>query len=86
MRVIKFPLKYGLNRVHPTPGQHISFLYMDFQADQLQGWFLEEPFDDDQDEYEILIAHTGEEIPDNFSYLGSAQTFDRGYYVVHAFH
>lgn len=68
----------------PSPG--ISKLVMlKYQDRKLHGWVLETE-GSSQDEYEVYIALTGEQVPHNYQYVTSTQTeIAGGYYVVHAF-
>ncbi len=83
MRVLKYPLKMGLNTL-VTPGTS-KLVYLDWQHDKLYGWVLESdgPY---QDEYEVYLATTGERIPHHYNYVTSTQTqLSGGYFVAHAF-
>lgn len=86
MRVIKHPLSYGFNKIEVQSNKALFLSHIDYQGADLYGWFTEQDDEEFEDEIEIWIAHTGEEIPQKYTwYLGTAQTYDRGYYVVHAF-
>lgn len=83
MKVLKYRLHEGLNTL-ATPGTS-KLVYLDYQDSKLFGWVLETegPF---QDEYEVYIALTGQQVPLEYRYVCSTQTnLGGGYYVVHAF-
>lgn len=83
MRVLKYRLHEGLNTL-TTPGTS-KLVMLDYQDNKLHGWVLEMegPF---QDEYEVYIALTGQQVPLEYNYVCSTQTnVGGGYYVVHAF-
>jgi hypothetical protein len=83
MRILKYPLKPGLN-TFTTPGTS-KLRYLNSQDDKLYGWVeeLEGPY---QDEYEVYLALTGEQVPAEYNYVISYQ-LERGggYFVVHAY-
>lgn len=83
MKVFKYRLHTGMNAL-PSPG--ISKLVMlEYQDKKLYGWVLETETDQ-QTEYEVYIALTGEQVPHDYNYATSTQTqISGGYYVVHAF-
>lgn len=88
MRVIKHPLSYGSNKIEVQANKALSLVRIEYQGADLYGWFLEEthPWNEDGHVLDIWIAHTGDVIPEDYTiYLATAQTYDRGYYVVHAF-
>jgi hypothetical protein len=83
MRVFKYRLHEGLNAI-PSPGTS-KLVMLEYQDRKLHGWVLEVETDQ-QTEYEVYIAVTGEQVPDNYQYVTSTQTqISGGYYVVHAF-
>jgi hypothetical protein len=83
MQVLKYRLHEGLNTI-PSPG--ISKLVMlDYQDNKLFGWVLETE-GAQQDEYEVYIALTGQQVPHEYHYVCSTQTQrSGGYYVLHGF-
>jgi hypothetical protein len=83
MRVLKYPLKTGLNTI-ASPGAS-KLLYMDWQDNKLYAWVLEHTTDC-QDEYEVYVAVTGEEVPYEYHWCCTAQLHTGGgYFVVHGF-
>lgn len=83
MRVLKYRLHEGLNTL-ATPGTS-KLVYLDYQDGKLYGWVLELE-GPSQDEYEVYIALTGQQVPHEYNYVASTQTQrSGGYYVVHAF-
>lgn len=81
MRMIKMPLQTGLNA---REGFDLKLKYMDYQDHKLYGWFLEQGTD--HSTYEVYVALTGEEVPDEYHYVCTTQTtFSGGYYVLHAY-
>lgn len=83
VRVLKYQLKPGLN-VLQSPGTS-KLRYLNQQDNKLYGW-VEEYEGPHQDEYEIYLAITGEEVPLDYNYVTSYQ-LERsgGYFVVHAY-
>jgi hypothetical protein len=83
MKVLKYRLHEGLNTL-TTPGTS-KLVYLDYQDNKLMGWVLELE-GPHQDEYEVFIALTGQQVPLEYNYVTSTQTqISGGYYVVHAF-
>jgi hypothetical protein len=83
MRVLKYRLHEGMNTL-PSPGTS-KLVMLKYQDKKLHGWVLETETDQ-QSEYEVYIALTGEVVPHNYCYAASTQTeVSGGYYVVHAF-
>lgn len=83
MRVLKYRLHEGMNSI-PSPGMS-KLVLLKYQDKRLHGWVLETE-GPQQDEYEVYIALTGEQVPHNYQYVTSTQTeLAGGYYVVHAF-
>lgn len=83
MRVLKYRLHEGLNTI-TTPGTS-KLVYLDYQDNKLFGWVLETE-GLYQDEYEVYVALTGQQVPLEYRYVCSTQTQPGGgYYVVHAF-
>jgi hypothetical protein len=83
MQVLKYRLHEGLNTI-PSPGTS-KLVMLDYQDSKLFGWILE-THTDQQDEYEVYVALTGEQVPPEYNYVVSTQTQrSGGYYVVHAF-
>lgn len=83
MRVLKYRLHEGMNTI-PSPGTS-KLVLVKYQDKKLMGWVLETETDQ-QSEYEVYVALTGEHIPHNYKYVTSTQTeVAGGYYVVHAF-
>jgi hypothetical protein len=81
MRVHKHLLKEGMNTIKGVS----KLVYLDFQGTKLYGWFITQP-QDQLEEYEVYIALTGEQVPDEYQYVTSTQLFaGNGYYVIHAF-
>lgn len=79
--MIKFPLEVGLNTID---GFGLKLKYMDYQDRKLCGWFLEQGTDFSK--YEVYLAVTGEEVPDEYQYVTSTQAaLAGGYYVLHAY-
>lgn len=83
MRVLKYRLHEGLNTL-TTPGTS-KLVLLGYQERKLYGWVLELE-GPSQDEYEIYVALTGQEVPLEYNYVCSVQTeISGGYYVLHAF-
>ena len=81
MRIIKFALQTGMNA---REGFNLKLKYMEYQDHILCGWFLEQG--DENSTYEVYVALTGEEVPDEYRYVCTTQTtFSGGYYVLHAY-
>lgn len=85
MRVIKYPLHEGLNSIQQLGT--INLKHLDYQGTKLMGWFTSiNDFDAEPSTYEVYIALTGEQVPDEYQYVTSTQLNTAGgYYVVHAF-
>ena len=83
VRVHKYRLHPGLNAI-ASPGTS-KLLYMDWQDGKLYGWILETE-GLQQDEYEVYVAITGEEVPHEYHWCCTAQLATAGgYWVVHGF-
>ena len=81
MQIIKHKLAEGLNTIKGVS----KLVYIDFQGTKLHGWFITQP-QDQLEEYEVYIALTGEQVPDEYRYVTSIQLYaGNGYYVLHAF-
>ena len=83
MRIVKHRLHPGMNKF-ANPGK-LKLQHMDYQDTKLYGWFTEITLDY-QDEYEVYVALTGEQIPDDYNYVCTAQLDQAGgHFVVHGF-
>ena len=81
MRMIKFPLEVGMNSIE---GLGLQLKYMDYQDRKLFGWFLEQGYT--QSIYEVYVAITGKDVPDEYRYVTTVQAaLAGGYYVLHAY-
>lgn len=84
MRMLKFILHEGLNSIANCGT--LKLQYLDYQDKKLMGWFQLTEGLDNSSEYEVYVAVTGEQVPDEYQYVTSTQTqISGGYYVVHAF-
>jgi len=87
MRMIKHRLHPGMNKIPVQHYHKLKLWYLNDQDGKLTGWFQE--MRDDavlEHEYEVYLALTGEQVPDDYCYCTSYQErTGGGYFVVHAF-
>lgn len=82
MRVIKFKLNSGWNMIETE--NHCQPLWIEFQDTGFVVWCKEYTGMPTQKPLELLLAVTGEEIPDYAVYVGTATTPEK-LFVVHLF-
>jgi hypothetical protein len=87
MKILKYRVHPGMNTL-PIPGDNTAKLrYLNDQDGKLVGWVEVTPTTDVPTvEYEVYLALTGEDIPNEYNYVCSYQQLTGGgYFVVHAF-
>lgn len=78
MQIHKHRLKAGLNTIDGVE----QLVYMNYQDTKLYGWFIASA----DTNYEVYVAVTGEQVPDEYRYVTSVQLHvGNGHYVIHAF-
>lgn len=89
MRLIKFKLLAGMNRIPIAANLQAKLRYINDQDGKIMGWFQvahDTELNLQAHEYEVYLAMTGEQVPEQYNYVCSHQTnAGGGYYVVHAF-
>lgn len=79
MQIHKHRLREGLNTIDGVE----QLVYMNYQDTKLYGWFTASQ---GSTGYEVYIALTGEQVPDEYRYVTTTQLdAGGGYYVLHAF-
>lgn len=89
MRMLKFKLIAGMNRIPIAENLQAKLRYINDQDGKIMGWFEvthnAEP-ELPAHEYEVYLATTGESVPDLYNYVCSHQVHQGGgYFVIHAF-
>jgi hypothetical protein len=87
MKILKFRLHPGMNTL-PIPGDVTAKLrYLNDQDGKLMGWVeVAATTDTPTVEYEVYLALTGQDIPDQYCYCTSHQLNQGGgFFVVHAY-
>lgn len=82
MRVIKFKLELGWNLIETE--MVCEPLWTEYQGGDFVVWCKEYTVLKADRPLELYLATTGEPVPDNLSYIGTATTPDRQF-VVHLF-
>lgn len=87
MRVLKFPLKPGMNAVKCETDKVLMLRYLNDQDAKIMGWFEEHTVEHSEAfEYEVYLALTGEQVPTEYDYVCSHQVQQAGgFFVVHAY-
>lgn len=89
MRMLKFKLIAGMNRIPIAADLQAKLRYINDQDGKITGWFQVAADADlhlEAHEYEVYLALTGETVPSQYNYVCSHQVHQGGgYYVVHAF-
>lgn len=87
MRMLKYRLHPGMNTFKCETNKVLMLRYLNDQDGKLTGWFEEHTVEhSDAFEYEVYLALTGEEIPDDYHWVCSHQLHTGGgYFVVHAY-
>lgn len=84
MRVIKYKLNTGLNTLRHLGT--VKLVHLEYQDSKLMGWFTDISDSDTESEYEVYVALTGEQVPDDYNYVCTTQLAEGGgWFVVHAF-
>ena len=86
MKILKYRLHPGMNTL-PIPGDSTAKLrYLNDQDGKLMGWVeVAATTGVPTVEYEVYLALTGENIPNEYNYVCSHQLHQGGgYFVVHA--
>jgi hypothetical protein len=87
MKILKYRLHPGMNTL-PIPGDVTAKLrYLNDQDGKLMGWVeVAATTGVATVEYEVYLALTGEDIPNEYCYVCSHQISQgNGFYVVHAY-
>lgn len=86
-QVLKFLLKPGLNTITIAENHTARLVYLNDQDGKIMGWVeLTQTADMPQTEYEVYLALTGEQVPDEYRYITSHQVAaGGGYFVTHAY-
>lgn len=87
MKIFRYRLHPGMNMIQVAEDHIARLVHIDSQDNKLMGWCeLQHTANIPASEYEVYIALTGEEIPDDYRYVCSHQiTQGGGYFVVHAY-
>ena len=89
MRLLKFRLHPGMNKIPVAANLQARLCYINDQDGKITGWFQVATYPNLQlpaHEYEVYLALTGETVPDDYNYVCSHQLHEGGgYFVVHAF-
>jgi hypothetical protein len=87
MKILKYRLHPGMNTL-PIPGDSTAKLrYLNDQGGKLVGWVeVAATTGVTTVEYEVYLALTGEDIPNEYNWVCSHQQHQAGgYFVVHAY-
>jgi hypothetical protein len=87
MKILKYRLHPGMNMIPVADDNIARLVHLDDQDGKIMGWVELRPTEGiPQAEYEIYLALTGEEIPDEYRYVISHQVnTGGGWFVVHAY-
>lgn len=87
MRMLKYRLHEGMNTLKCDANKVLMLRYLNDQGGKIMGWFEELATEHSAAfEYEVYLALTGEQVPDDYNYVCSHQVFaGGGYWVVHAY-
>jgi len=86
MKILKFRLHPGMNKIPVGLDYLAKLVYLNDQSGKLMGWVQFRPTPGvPESEYEVYVALTGEQVPDEYQYITSHQISEGGgYFVVHA--
>jgi len=87
MKILKYRLHPGMSKI-PVDADYIARLvYINDQDGKLMGWVQLRPTPGvSESEYEVYLALTGEQVPDEYHYCCSHQISEgNGFFVVHAY-